>query len=460
MPDVPSQIFRSYDIRGIVGDDLTPEVARLVGQAMGTKVRRAGGRRVLVSRDGRISSPTMAQAVSEGLRAVGCTAVDAGMVPTPVNYFGLHHLEVDGGVQVTGSHNPPDYNGFKMCLGTRTLFDDGIQELRHLIQAGDFAGGRGDREEVELLEPYVEMVTDRVRIHRPLRVAVDAGNGVAGPVAPDLYRELGCEVVELFTEVDGRFPNHHPDPTLEEATVDLRETVAERGLDLGVGFDGDGDRIGVIDEKGEIVWGDRLLIVLARDLLERHPGAVVIFDVKCSKLLEDDIAERGGRPVMWRTGHSLIKEKMREEGALLAGEMSGHLFFGEGFFGHDDAIYAGAKLLEILSKRDGGFSEILDDLPETHATPEIRRPSDESAKFEVCARLRDELAAEYDVVDIDGVRVNFEDGWGLARPSNTQPVIVLRFEATGADRLAEIRGLVEGRLERIESELAVEAGQG
>ncbi|MFQ5745438.1 MAG: phosphomannomutase/phosphoglucomutase, partial [Acidobacteriota bacterium] len=315
--------------------------------------------------------------------------------------------------------------------------------------------GSGGLESSNLLEPYITMLRDRIELARPLRIAVDAGNGVAGGVAPQLYRDLGCEVVELFCEVDGSFPNHHPDPTLVEALTDLQATVAREGLDLGLGFDGDGDRIGIIDERGDIVWGDRLLVLLARDLLQRQAGATVICDVKCSQLVMDDVERHGGRPIMWKTGHSLIKDKMRQEEALLAGEMSGHLFFGERFFGHDDAIYAGAKLLEILAQQRGSFSQLLADLPPSYSTPEIRRESTEVAKFEICERLRDELAEDHEVIDIDGVRADFGGGWGVARPSNTQPVIVLRFEAESPERLAEIQQLVTERIERIERQLGV-----
>jgi phosphomannomutase/phosphoglucomutase len=300
------------------------------------------------------------------------------------------------------------------------------------------------------------MVKERVHLERPVRVVVDAGNGIAGIIAPRLYRELGCEVEELYCELDGTFPNHHPDPTVEENVVDLRERVLAGGYDLGLGFDGDGDRVGLVDEAGQTVWGDRLTILLARDVLSRNPGATIIFDVKCSKLLADDIAAHGGNPLMWKTGHSFIKQKIREEQALLAGEMSGHLFFGENFFGHDDAVYAGAKLMEIYSRQQGAFSSQLSDLPAVFSTPEIRRGSTEQHKFVLCERLRDELAAEYDVRAIDGVRVEFEDGWGLARASNTGPHIILRFEAQSERRLQEIRDLVEGGLERLEAELGVE----
>jgi phosphomannomutase/phosphoglucomutase len=452
---VASEIFRAYDIRGIVGEDLTTRAAELVGRAFGTTVRREGGGKVLVGRDGRLSGPELSEALIAGIRASGCTVVEAGMLPTPAFYFGLHHLDLDGGIQVTGSHNPPEYNGFKVCLGTKTIFGDDIQKLRQVIEADDFEQGGGGLETADLLEPYKAMIRERINLARPLRVAVDAGNGVAGPVTPGLYRELGCEVVELYCDVDGSFPNHHPDPTLEEAVEDLQRVVVEQGLDLGLGFDGDADRVGIIDAAGEIVWGDRLLILLARDLLDRQPGAAVICDVKCSQVVMSDIAQRGGRPIMWKTGHSLIKQKMREEGAQLAGEMSGHLFFGENFFGHDDAIYAGAKLLEILSLSEGAFADLLADLPPSHTTPEIRHDSTEAAKFEICERLRDELAAELEVLDIDGVRANYEGGWGLARPSNTQPAIVLRFEADSAERLAEIQADLMGRLHRIEHELGI-----
>ena len=455
MPPVAPGIFRAYDVRGIVDDDLTEEAADLVGKAFGTEIVRKGGRSALVGRDGRLSSPKLVAALVKGIQSTGCHVVDLGQTPTPVFYFALHELVADGGIQVTGSHNPPEYNGFKICVGRQTIFGDEIQAFRTRIEQSDFESGDGRYEARGIINDYEEMVLDRVHTSRKMRVAVDSGNGVAGLVAPKIYRELGVEVEELYSEVDGTFPNHHPDPMLEEAVEDLRKKVKEEELDFGLGFDGDADRVGVIDENGEIVWGDRLTIILARDLLRRNPGATVIFDVKCSQLVDDDIRARGGNPVMWKTGHSLIKEKMREEKALLAGEMSGHLFFAENFFGHDDAIYAGAKLLEIASRHDGSFSELLADLPETFSTPEIRRESTEQAKFEVCDRLRVELARDYEVIDIDGVRAVFEGGWGLARPSNTQPVIVLRFEADSPERLAEIQEIVNEKLTRIESELGV-----
>jgi phosphomannomutase/phosphoglucomutase len=456
MAQVPAGIFRAYDIRGLVDEQLDERVVELVGRAFGSLVRRDGGRRVVMGRDGRITSPSYAGAFAAGVRAAGCDVLDAGPIPTPMLYFGIHHLGADGGVSVTASHNPAEYNGLKLCLGTRTLFGDAIQAIRAQIEADDVDTGEGSIEQVDLVTPYIAMVKERVQLARPVRVVVDAGNGIAGMIAPRLYRELGCEVEELYCDLDGRFPNHHPDPTVEKNVVDLRERVLAGSHDLGLGFDGDGDRVGVIDETGAIVWGDRLTILLARDVLSRNPGATVIFDVKCSKLLADDIAAHGGNPLMWKTGHSFIKQAIREKGALLAGEMSGHLFFGENFFGHDDAVYAGAKLMEIYSRQEGSFSSQLDGLPEVFSTPEIRRPSTEEHKFELCNRVRDELAADYDVNAIDGVRVEFDDGWGLARASNTGPQIILRFEAQSAERLAEIRDLVESRLSRLEDELGVE----
>jgi len=458
MATVAPGIFRAYDIRGVVGTDLTPEVATLVGKAFGTTIARGGGSRVLVGRDGRLSGPELSAALIDGIRSTGVNVIEVGMGPTPTFYFGLHELSADGGIQVTGSHNPPEYNGFKTCVGTQTIYGDAIQGLRALIEADDFESGQGSHETHDLVPAYKAMILERITLERPLKIAVDSGNGVAGPIAPEVYRALGCDVIEMYSEVDGNFPNHHPDPTLEEAVVDLRAKVVTEKLDVGLGFDGDADRVGIIDENGEIVWGDRLTVLLARDLLSRNPGAAVIFDVKCSQQLHDDIAAHGGKPVMWKTGHSLIKGKMKEENALLAGEMSGHLFFGENFFGHDDAIYAGAKLLEIASRQDGGFSELLADLPETFSTPEIRYDSTEEAKFEVCKRLKQELAEEFEVIDIDGVRAVMEGGWGLARPSNTGPIIVLRMEAESPERLEEIKSLFFERIERIEAELGVGAG--
>lgn len=457
MSSVPRGIFRAYDVRGLVDEELDTDVMEQVGRGFGSMLRRAGGRTAVLGRDGRLSSPEYTDAFTSGLASTGCTVIDLGLVPTPVMYFGIHHLGADGGAMITASHNPAEYNGVKLCIGPRPIFGERIQDLRRMIEAGDFETGSGDLDASPIIDPYIAMVKERVRLARPVRVAVDAGNGVAAVLAPRVYRELGCDVEELYCEVDGTFPNHHPDPTVEENVVDLQRLVVDQGLELGLGFDGDGDRVGVIDERGEIVWGDRLTILLARDVLSRNPGATVIFDVKCSKLLADDVAAHGGRPLMWKTGHSFIKQKIREENALLAGEMSGHLFFGENFFGHDDATYAGAKLLEIYSRQDGPFSGQLADLPRVFSTPEIRRPSHEEHKFAICERLRDELAEEFEVNDIDGVRIEFADGWGLARPSNTSPKIILRFEAQSPERLEEIRETVESRLDRIERELASSA---
>lgn len=453
MSNVAAGIFRAYDIRGVVGEDLTADVAVLVGKAFGTTVLRGRGNRVLIGRDGRLSSPELSSALCDGIRSTGCNVVDVGLGPTPNLYFGLHHLLANGGIQVTGSHNPPEYNGFKICIGTDTIFGDAIQDLRKLIEDDDFESGEGSYETCDLVPAYKTALYARINLQRPLRIAVDSGNGVAGPIAPEIYRHMGCEVIEMYSEVDGNFPNHHPDPTVEDAVVDLQAKVISEGLDLGLGFDGDADRVGIIDDNGDIVWGDKLTLLLARDVLERNPGASVIFDVKCSQQLHDDIKAHGGRPIMWKTGHSLMKGKMKQEGALLGGEMSGHLFFAENFFGHDDAIYAGAKLMEIASKSNGGFSDLLSDLPDTFATPEIRRESSEEAKFQVCERLREELAKEFEVIDIDGVRAICDGGWGLARPSNTGPIIVLRFEAESPEKLSEIQQLFIERLNRIESEL-------
>lgn len=453
MSNVAAGIFRAYDIRGVVGEDLTADVAVLVGKAFGTTVLRGGGSRVLIGRDGRLSGLELLNALSDGIRSTGCNVVDVGLGPTPTLYFGLHHLHADGGIQVTGSHNPPEYNGFKTCIGTQTIFGDAIQDLRKLIEDDDFESSEGSYETGDLVPAYKAVLYDRINLHRPLRIAVDSGNGVAGPIAPEIYRHLGCEVIEMYSEVDGNFPNHHPDPTVEEAVVDLQAKVTNEKLDLGLGFDGDADRIGLVDDNGDIVWGDLLTLLLARDVLERNPGAAVIFDVKCSQQLHDDIKAHGGRPIMWKTGHSLIKAKMKEEGALLGGEMSGHLFFSENFFGHDDAIYAGAKLMEIASKHRGGFSDLLADLPKTFSTPEIRRESSEETKFQICERLREELANEFEVIDIDGVRAVCDGGWGLARPSNTGPIIVLRFEAESPEKLDKIQQLFKERMDRIESEI-------
>ena len=408
-----------------------------------------------VGRDCRLTSERYAAAVTEGIVASGLAVVDIGVCPTPLMYFSLFHWDLDGGIQVTGSHNPADYNGFKVCLGKEALHGEQIQDLRRRIEGGRVRTGGGTVEHRPVVPVYQDDVVGRVgRLARDIDVVVDAGNGTAGPVAPAIYRRLGARVRELFCDMDGRFPNHHPDPTVAENMRHLIRTVGETGSELGIAFDGDADRIGVVDARGRIVWGDELLVLFSRDVLSRNPGAVIVSEVKCSQRLYDDITRHGGRAIMWKTGHSLLKAKMRETGALLAGEMSGHIFFRERYFGYDDAIYAGARLLEILGRTGKTLAELLADLPAAHTTPEIRVDCPDSVKFAIAERVREHFRAEgREIIDVDGVRVRFPHGWGLLRPSNTQPVLVMRFEAETPEQLAEYRRTVETAVAAARAEL-------
>ncbi len=442
-------MFREYDIRGEVGKDLTLDAATLIGKAYATVVLREGGKKVCCGRDGRVHSPDLSKALIQGMLSTGLDVIDVGMCPTPVLYFAIQHIGTDGGVQITGSHNPPEFNGFKMCLGTATMFGEQIKDLQGLIEAGDFEKGTGMLEELDVITPYLAYIKDHIDIKRPLKVVVDAGNGVAGLVAPKAFEDQGCEVVPLFCDVDGMFPNHHPDPTIPENMKTLREKVLETGADLGVGYDGDGDRLGVIDEKGNQLYGDQVLMIFAREILKDVPGAAIIGEVKCSQTLYDDIAAHGGRPIMWKTGHSLIKKKMREEGAPLAGEMSGHIFIAHRYLGFDDGVYASVRLAEILSSDNRPLSEFLADVDKTFSTPEIRVDCPDDIKFDVVEQVKAWFKDRYSIIDVDGVRIQFKDGWGLVRASNTQPVLVLRFEAKDKDRLEEIRTLVEQKVQEI-----------
>jgi phosphomannomutase / phosphoglucomutase len=447
-------IFREYDIRGVVDQDLTEEAVRLIGQGLGTLVRRAGGRRVVVGRDCRLSGERFARQVLAGLNATGVDVVDLGVVPTPLTYFAAQVLPVDGLCVITGSHNPPEYNGLKVAVGKTTLYGQGIQELGRLVASGRFERGEGKVESHDVVGPYRAYVKDNLRLgDRRLKVVVDAGNGTGGVVAVPLFESLGIEVVPLFIEMDGTFPNHHPDPTVEKNLESLKARVREEKADLGIAYDGDADRVGAVDEQGNVLWGDQLMILFSRALLEENPGAAIMGEVKCSMTLFDDIARRGGRPIMWKAGHSLIKAKMKEEGALLAGEMSGHVFFAHRWFGFDDGIYASARLLELLSRTSAPLSSLLADVPRTFATAELHFDCPEAAKFEIVKRAQAYFAGRYEAVTVDGVRVTFPDGWGLVRASNTQPMLVLRFEATSAARLAGIQRLVTEKVEQLAREV-------
>jgi phosphomannomutase/phosphoglucomutase len=400
---------------------------------------------VSVGRDCRLTSDAYAEALMDGLRSTGLGVVEIGVVTTPLVYFSIFHWNLDGGVQITGSHNPSDYNGFKLCLGREAMHGDQIQDLRRRLEAKVFRHGEGVHERRAIVPEYQDYVVENVgRLARPIRVVVDAGNGTGGPVAPAIYRRLGADVTELFTDMDGRFPNHHPDPTVEENMAALVRAVRERGAELGIAFDGDADRIGVVDAAGRIVWGDELLVLYARDVLARNPGATIVSEVKCSQRLYDDVRARGGNAIMWKAGHSLLKAKMKETGALLGGEMSGHIFFKERYFGFDDAIYAGARLLEVCARTGKTVAALLADLPPAVTTPEIRVDCPDEVKFGVADRVRDHFRATgLPIVDVDGVRVQFPRGWGLLRASNTQPVLVMRFEAQTTAELAEYRATVE-----------------
>ena len=448
-PALNQQIFRQSDIRGIVGTDLTPDVARALGRGYAALLAERGlSGAVAVGRDNRPSGTALRDGLVSGLTECGVDVIDIGVVPTPLLYWSLYNESVVGGIQITGSHNPPQYNGFKLSVGPTSIHGDEIQRLYELAVGDRFPTGQGSVRREDIVERYVDDVVRRIgRLSRPLRVVADYGNAVGAVVGPRLFERLGATVTHLYAESDGTFPNHHPDPTVVENVQDLIAAVRRDGADLGVAFDGDADRIGLIDEHGEIVWGDYMLILYARDVFTRTgPGQSVIFDVKCSQALPDAVRAAGGVPVMWKTGHSLIKDKMKAERAPVAGEMSGHMFFAEGFYGHDDALYGAARLLRIIADAGQSVSELLSDVPKFVSTPELRVDVAEEEKFGIVDAAVCEFRAKYDVVDVDGVRVLFGDGWGLIRASNTQPVLVMRFEARTAERLTAIRDEMENWL--------------
>lgn len=447
---IEPRIFREYDIRGVWGKDLTEDAVSAIARAFAYYLRQGIQKdklTVTVGRDVRHSSPAIFKHLSEGLISSGVDVIDIGVCPTPLQYFSLHRLTVDGGVMITGSHNPPEFNGLKLSVGVETIYGDRIQDVRRIIEGGYIINGSGGMLRHDIISDYIGYIKGIFGNLEKVKVVIDAGNGTAGLVAPTILRQLGCDVIELYCEPDGNFPNHHPDPTIIDNLKDLMERVRSENADIGIGYDGDADRIGVIDENGDVVWGDRLMIIFARDILESNPGATIIGEVKSSQTLYDDIRLHGGNPIMWKAGHSLIKGKMKETGALLAGEMSGHIFFADRYFGYDDAIYAGLRLIEILSKKGKPYSvrALLSGVPVTVFTPEIRIPCPDEAKFEVVKRAK-EAFRDYPLIDIDGIRIKFDDGWGLIRASNTQPALVMRFEAKDEDSLNRIRGFVEGRL--------------
>jgi phosphomannomutase/phosphoglucomutase len=445
-------IFREYDIRGIVGEQLTDEIVARLGGAIGQYFVSHNAKRIAVGFDARESSPRYCELLVAAFTACGLDVVNIGMVPTPVLYHTVFTKPVDGGVMITGSHNPPDHNGFKICRGKEALFGEQIQEIRKQVFSGEDKERRrqGKEETVEALDEYVADVISRMSIGpRKLRVVLDAGNGMAGVTAVPILEKLGVELIELYTEPDSDFPNHHPDPTVSENLLDMIEAVTAYNADIGIAFDGDGDRIGVVDERGRIIWGDELMVLFARSVLAELPGSTIIAEVKCSQTLFDDIEKHGGCAIMWKAGHSLIKAKMKETGAVLAGEMSGHVFFADRYYGFDDATYAAARVVEILMHTDKTLSELLSDLPQTFSTPEIRVPCPEERKFDVVAEIAKHFSTTHKVITIDGARIIFENGWGLVRSSNTQAILVLRFEADTEEDLKKIRETVEDVLRRM-----------
>jgi phosphomannomutase/phosphoglucomutase len=445
-------IFREYDVRGLVGKDLNRDTVLALGKGFGTYAVRKGVRTVMLGRDCRLSSPEFRSVIVEGLSSTGLSVVDVGICPTPLLYFSIIHYSADGGVMITGSHNPPEFNGFKLCVGPSTLYGEKIQEVRRIVEAGDFAVGNGKVTERSVISEYMEYVKKNLSIPRKLKVVVDAGNGTASLVAPQLFRDMGMEVIELFCEMDGRFPNHFPDPTVPENLRFLIDTVKKSGADVGVGYDGDADRIGAVDGDGNVIYGDYLLLLFAREILSRKPGAAIISEVKASQNLYDDIARHGGKPVMWKAGHSLIKQKMKEEKAEVAGEMSGHIFFSDRYLGFDDAIYASARLFEIIAASDKPLSAMLSGLPPVITTPEIRMDCPDDRKFRVVERVAEIVKPQArSVIDVDGVRAIFDGGWGLVRASNTQPVLVLRFEGKDEKTVSEIRNIMEDAVKKAQA---------
>ena len=436
-------IFREYDIRGIAEAELASDDIQVLGQAIGTFLQRQNGRKVNVGRDCRLSGQRLRDALAAGLVASGCEVTDIGVVPTPILYYSVSHLKADGAVMITGSHNPAEYNGFKVVSGASTIHGEQIQQVLHLIQSGDLARGQGSLTTADILPSYVDQVASGFNWKRRIKVVLDAGNGTAGPAMHRILQKLNVEGVELFFPMDGRFPNHHPDPTVEKNLAHLQGAVRAMGAEMGIAFDGDADRIGAVDEHGNVIWGDYLLLIYAREILTRKPGATFIGEVKCSQVLYDEIERLGGNPIMYRTGHSLIKAKMKEEHAELAGEMSGHMFFADRYLGFDDALYAACRLMEIVANSGRPLSAQLEGLPKMVSTPEIRVDCPDELKFEVIARVAEQFRRTHKVVDVDGVRVLFEHGWGLARASNTQPVLVLRFEATTPELLQQYRNEIE-----------------
>jgi phosphomannomutase/phosphoglucomutase len=450
------EIFRAYDIRGIYGQTLTPEIVTEVGKALGTKAQELGSRSIIIGRDGRLSSPVLFEALTTGVLSTGCDVTDIGVVASPVLYYAAKILDSNCGVMITGSHNPANYNGLKMVMGGRTLSSDDIKNLYKRIENQNYQTGTGKLSEVDVIDRYIDEIAAGITVSKPLKVVVDAGNGVGGAIAPKLLRKLGCEVVELFCEVDGNFPNHHPDPSVEKNLEDLIKTVKVQAADIGLAFDGDADRLGIITNKCENIWPDRQMMLYAKDVIEQQPGATIIFDVKCTRNLPQKIKEFGGKPLMWKTGHSHIKAKLAETKAPLAGEMSGHTFFNDRWYGFDDGIYTAARLLEIISKDGRSSSEIFQDFPDSVNTPELKLPISEERKFEFMEKFVNEADfGDGNISTIDGVRVDYADSWGLVRPSNTTPYLILRFEADDSAALESIQNRFREQLLRLDGDLKI-----
>jgi len=450
---INSGIFREYDIRGVVGRDILEEDVVGIGKAYGSLLNQQNKKIVSVGRDCRQTSEKFAQLFIQGITSTGCDVIDIGICPTPVLYFSIQYLNLEGGAMVTASHNPPEYNGFKLLSGTDSIHSQGLQDIRSIVEKKQYVQGHGKVTPKDVITPYKEYILNNINIKRPMKIGIDAGNGTGGITALSVLKDLGCEVHDIYCDMDGTFPNHEADPTQKKNLLDLIKLVKEKRLDLGVGYDGDADRIGVVDKNGGVIYGDQLMVVYAREILQRNPGATFISEVKCSMVMYDDIRNHGGNAIMWKTGHSLIKKKMKEENAALAGEMSGHMFFKDRYLGFDDALYATCRLLEIMADTGLGVDELIEDLPETFTTPEIRVDCPDDIKFKVVEKIVAHFKAKQDVIDIDGLRAVYDGGWGLVRASNTQPALVLRFEALTEKRLDEIREDIESVLKTIIEEI-------
>jgi len=438
-------IFRKYDIRGVVKTDFSDDIVIKLGQGYGTFVRRKGGKKVALSGDVRQSTPHLKAKFAEGLLSTGVDIIDLGIVPTPVNYYSMFKLPVDGAAQITGSHNPPEMNGFKLNFDRKSVYGDDIQKIRQMIEKKDFARGKGHSEKRQILADYIEEVVSKIQLEKSVQTVMDCGNAAAGLAAPQIFDQIGCQTKKLYCDIDGTFPNHHPDPTVEENIADLIAAVKEGDYDFGVAFDGDGDRIGIVDNTGKIIWADYIMILFLDEIIKNNE--TIVFDVKCSQALEDVIHTMGGTPLMWKTGHSLIKEKMREVNAPFAGEMSGHICFADDYYGFDDAIYAAARFAQMVSRHTESIAKLMQHLPHYYSTPEMRLEcADDKAKFEIAEKSAQFFKNHHDCIDVDGVRIKFGDGWGLVRASNTQPVIVTRFEAKTKERLKEIKDYVLNKL--------------